>query len=432
MNCMNKIKKHSMKKNLLIVLNILFVCFTVHSSYGQGSRYTGSYIKSSTIQHVGKSNFVIEGLEFTSNNRDLIVLYSCENVVIKNNSFVASSAKRGIYLDNCKNITIIDNTFDNVHTGLVAHNSRGIKFEYNDVKNVGGPMKEEDKNNGFVALFDKVNGEGNSISYNVSENIFGQSSPGDLINLNQSNGTAQSPIVVKGNWIRGGGPSPSGGGIILGDIGGSYQVAEDNIVVDGGQYGISIAGGHDIALRNNKIYGSKNYFTNVGLYACNWYEENLGKSYNITVAGNVVNYRNKEGNISNWWYASNVEPVSGKETNRYDPALSPSILPEQIIGRARMSVEPQPEPDPDEKPDDTVLDPSISIYKDTFDRICANCKGSISSSASLSVLNQNGQKILSIPIIGYHTTIDNPIPSGTYTVMVENDARLQIKKIVIN
>ncbi|HMM17761.1 MAG TPA: right-handed parallel beta-helix repeat-containing protein, partial [Petrimonas sp.] len=290
-----------MKKNLLIVLNILFVCFTVHSSYGQGSRYTGSYIKSSTIQHVGKSNFVIEGLEFTSNDRDLIVLYSCENVVIKNNSFAASPAKRGIYLDNCKNITIVDNTFDNVHTGLVAHNSRGIKFEYNDVKNVGGPMKEEDKNNGFVALFDKVNGEGNSISYNVSENIFGQSSPGDLINLNQSNGTAQSPIMVKGNWIRGGGPSPSGGGIILGDIGGSYQVAEDNIVVNGGQYGISIAGGHDIALRNNKIYGSKNYFTNVGLYACNWYEENLGKSYNITVAGNVVNYRNKEGNISNWW-----------------------------------------------------------------------------------------------------------------------------------
>jgi parallel beta-helix repeat protein len=429
---MNKIKKHSMKKNLLIVLNILFVCFTVHSSYGQGSRYTGSYIKSSTIQHVGKSNFVIEGLEFTSNDRDLIVLYSCENVVIKNNSFVASPAKRGIYLDNCKNITIIDNTFDNVHTGLVAHNSRGIKFEYNDVKNVGGPMKEEDKNNGFVALFDKVNGEGNSISYNVSENIFGQSSPGDLINLNQSNGTAQSPIVVKGNWIRGGGPSPSGGGIILGDIGGSYQVAEDNIVVDGGQYGISIAGGHDIALRNNKIYGSKNYFTNVGLYACNWYEENLGKSYNITVAGNVVNYRNKEGNISNWWYASNVEPVSGKETNRYDPALSPSILPEQIIGRARMSVEPQPEPDPDEKPDDIVLDPSISIYKDTFDRICANCKGSISSSASLSVLNQNGQKILSIPIIGYHTAVDDPISSGTYTVKVESDDRLQIKKIVIN
>ena len=85
-----------MKKNLLIVLNILFVCFTVHSSYGQGSRYTGSYIKSSTIQHVGKSNFVIEGLEFTSNDRDLIVLYSCENVVIKNNSFVASPAKRGI------------------------------------------------------------------------------------------------------------------------------------------------------------------------------------------------------------------------------------------------------------------------------------------------------------------------------------------------
>ncbi|MDD3561216.1 right-handed parallel beta-helix repeat-containing protein, partial [Petrimonas mucosa] len=339
-----------MEKKQFIVLSVLFACLTVHLSYGQGARYTGSYAKSPTIQHVGKKNFVIEGLEFSSNDKDMVVLYSCENVVIKNNSFKSSLTKRAIYLDNCKNITIIDNTFDEVHTALVAHNSRGVKFDYNDVRNVGGPMKTEDKDNGFVVLFDKVNGEGNSVSYNVAENIFGSSSPGDIINLNQSNGTAQSPIIVKGNWLRGGGPAASGGGIILGDIGGSYQIAEDNIVINGGQYGVCIAGGHDMVLRNNKIYGEKNYFTNIGLYACNWYEEYFGKSYNITVEGNVVNYRNKEGNLSNWWFAENMEPIKGKETNRYDASLTPSILPDQIFGRARMTVEPQPEPQPQPQP----------------------------------------------------------------------------------
>ncbi|HHV87138.1 MAG TPA: T9SS type A sorting domain-containing protein [Petrimonas sp.] len=419
-----------MKKSLkIIALNIMFLCFAAHLSYGQGSRYTGAYIKAPAIQHVGKSNFVIEGLEFSNSEKDIIALYSCENVVIKNNKF-SSSSKRGIYLDNCKNITIIDNWFENVHTALTAHNSQGVRFDYNDVKNVGGLLKNSnDTNNGFVVLFDRVNGAGNSVSYNVSENIFGESSPGDLINVNQSNGTPQSPITVKGNWIRGGGPSPSGGGIILGDIGGSYQIAEDNILVDPGQYGIAVAGGNNITLRNNKVYGKKNYFTNVAIIGCNWYEEQLGKSFNITIANNSVNFTNKDGYSKNsWWIYKNIEPVAGIETNRDDPTLSPAILPEQIIGRARITTEPKP----GEKPDEVVVpDPSISIYKDTFDRICANCKGLISSSATISVLNQNGQKILSIPVIGYHTTIDRTIPSGTYIVKVESDDRLQIKQIVI-
>ena len=96
-----------MEKKQFIVLSVLFACLTVHLSYGQGARYTGSYAKSPTIQHVGKKNFVIEGLEFSSNDKDMVVLYSCENVVIKNNSFKSSLTKRAIYLDNCKNITLL-------------------------------------------------------------------------------------------------------------------------------------------------------------------------------------------------------------------------------------------------------------------------------------------------------------------------------------
>lgn len=418
-----------MKKNLkILVLSTAFLCFFAHLSYSQGARYTGEYKKSAEIQHVRKNNIVIEGLEFSNSVGDIIALYDCENVIIRNNKF-SSSKKRGIYLYGCKNVTITDNTFENVHTALTASTSQGVKFEYNDVFNLGGLLAlSDDKNNGFVALFIQVSGAGNSISYNVAENIFGESSPGDLINVNQSSGTQQSPIMVKGNWLRGGGPSSTGGGILIGDIGGAYQIAEDNILVDVGQYGIGIGGGHDMILRNNKVFGKRQYFTNVGVSICNWYEEQLGKSYNITVEKNIVNFIHSEGRLSNWWYAQNMEPIVGKSTNVYDKNLSASILPEKIIGRAKAQVEPEP----DVKPDEVVLDPSISIYKDKFNRICANCKGTISPSATLSVLKQDGQKIFSIPVIGYHTTIDKSVPSGAYFVKLESDARLQIKQIVIN
>ena len=188
---------------------------------------------------------------------------------------------------------------------------RGLNLNNNDATNIVGPLKGGEKI-GNMARFDKVFGTGNSISYNVCENFPGESSPEDIINVNQSIGTSASPIMVKGNWLRGGGPSTSGGGILLGDVGGAYQVAENNIVVDPGQYGIAIAGGNNIALRNNKIFSSKKSYNNVGLYAANWYES-LGKSSNITVANNTVNYTNKDGKLNNFWYAGNVEPISGRK-----------------------------------------------------------------------------------------------------------------------
>lgn len=418
------------KNKIVIILNILFLCFVVHLSYGQGDRYTGSYQKSSAIQYVNKSNFTIEGLEISESSKDCITLLNCENVTIKNCKIGPSPVSKGIYLYNCKNITIVDCSFENVQSGLVASTSQGIKFEYNDIKNVVGPLKGGYEI-GVMAQFIHVSGPNNSISYNVCENIFGESSPEDNINLYGSNGTEQSPIIVKGNWIRGGGPSITGGGINLGDLGGSYQIAEDNVVVNGGQYGIGISGGHNMTLKNNKVFGSKNYFTNVGITACNWYE-NLGNSYNITIADNQVNYIHKDGYVNNWWFAQNIGSISGRETNIYKRDLSASILPEQIIGRARTALSANPDSSSTAKPGNDVEQSSdISIYKDKFDRICTNCKGSISSSATISVSQENGQEILKIPVMGYHTVIDDKLLSGTYYVKVENGDKLRLKQIII-
>ncbi len=100
------------KIKIYIALNVLIPFFAINLSYGQGARYTGTYTKSSAIEYRDKSNFVIEGLEITNSDRYLIVLYNCENVIIRNNRLASAPTRLAIYLDNCKNVTVIDNTFE--------------------------------------------------------------------------------------------------------------------------------------------------------------------------------------------------------------------------------------------------------------------------------------------------------------------------------
>ena len=404
--------------------------------------------KSAPIQHNGVSNIVIEGVEISNENSYAIVLYNSQNVTIRNSKFGPTPLKTAIYLYNCKNITIIDNTFNDVQSALVASTSQGIKFEYNDVTNVVGKLRGA-KEVGVLAQFIQVTGAGNSVSYNVNENFPGQSDPEDLININQSSGTAQSPIVVKGNWIRGGGPSVSGGGINLGDLNGAYQVAEDNILVNPGQYGIAISGGHDMALKNNTVYAKRDNFTNVGLIAVNWYE---GQAYNITVSGNKINYTNKDGAQNSWWIYQNVEPVAGKSTNEYRPDITESILPKQIIGRARNGVvtpppTTQPEPDPTPEPEPTpgqdptpnpgvddgskiVNHPSIRVYKDRFNRVCILNIGSIYPGATVTATVKSHNLAHTQRLTGYHTAINYTVPSGMVVdVVVKNGNRMNYTQL---
>jgi hypothetical protein len=268
----------------------------------------------------GAHNFTISGKSIIGSSVPLITLVNCYDVHITRNKLGNSTAV-GIYLINCRNITVDYNLISNVSTGVYVENSNGggINISHNEFKNMQGPMPR-----GQFVQFNTVSGSRNSISYNKGENIFGRSNPEDGINLYRSNGTPSSPIAIVGNWIRGGGPSKSGGGIMLGDNGGSYQVASNNILVNPGQYGMAIAGGDHIAIINNTVYGRAQYFTNVGIYI--WGQSGQHCT-NAVIRQNKVRFINA-GNVENDnWLGTGESLPEGWGSNTWGAHIDASVLP---------------------------------------------------------------------------------------------------------
>ena len=115
---------------------------------------------------------------------------------------------------------------------------------------------------------------------------------------------------------------------MLGDQGGAYMIAQDNILVNPGQYGIAIASGTNIQVLNNKIYSAQQLYSNVGLYI--WNQYNTSCSLN-TISGNQVSWKNSAGIENDSWNAGNCGPVSNWTTNICNAPIDASLLPAQII-----------------------------------------------------------------------------------------------------
>lgn len=455
---MRRIKLHS-------ILAILLAILSIQVSFAQGSRYSGTYKKASPVTHVRTNNLVFEGLEFDNNNDvRCIELYDCENVTIRNCKF-KSPKHQAIYIYGCKNVIVEDCTFENVNFALKASTSQGVRFEHNDVLNITGYMytNNSDLFGGVVQTIN-VTGSGNSISYNAIENIPGQCDLEDVFNtFGNSSGTANSPFMIKGNWIRGGGTTNSGTGIVIGDYGGSYTTVEDNILVNSCQVALGVAGGQNMTLRNNLVYHKQLPNSNVGLVAYNWTPAQNGKFQNVVVQNNRLNFTSKNGQIGTYWIPTS-EGIIGVETNVYDKNITASILPDKIIGRALVNnptnpdegttnpgggVTPEPEkPEvtpptggggsteepgkgPETNPDNGVVDTSITIYLDKYNRICVNSKDRVLRTSNVSVFNQSGTKLYSQPLVGYHTVLLKRFSRGTYDVKVKNGNKQQNQQLII-
>lgn len=174
-----------------------------------------------------------------------------------------------------------------------------------DVNNGSGSFKF---GNGNPVQFNNCNGAGMEIAYNncyTAITIGSSTTPfvGDILSIYQCNGTSGSNILVHDNNIRGGGSStpasPGGGGkagIVLGDKGGSYQQAYNNIVCNGGASSILVQGGTFINMSNNIAFSVQQPYTSVALGYGNY---SGAAANNNTIGNNKLNFKDFNGNVTN-------------------------------------------------------------------------------------------------------------------------------------
>ncbi|HEY9004276.1 MAG TPA: right-handed parallel beta-helix repeat-containing protein [Mucilaginibacter sp.] len=282
-----------------------------------------TYKASSAISYSGKSNITISGLSITGGTY-CIYLNNCSNVTITN-CHLANASKYEVYLTgNCKNIYMNNCYVTGGVSGVHVENSSGIRINTNQFRNINGPFP-----GGNFVQFVNVSGGGNQINYNRCQDDPGVGKPEDGLSVYQSNGLPGDSIQVIGNWIRGGqyyNTSGGGAGIVLGDVGGSYQVARNNYVVNGGFVGMQVQGGTHIKMDHNVIYGGVTPYSNCGLCYGNY----SGKSSSdINMSYNKVKYFKTNGQEQDLW-TSGLTPT-GWSTNTQKANITASILPATII-----------------------------------------------------------------------------------------------------
>ena len=308
-------------RKLISLILLLFTAAALVNAQGFCQRHKS--VDPIVLENV--RNITIKGDSINGEEEPCITLKNCANIHITN-CFLGNSTRVAIFLTDCADITIDNSYWTNVSTGVYAVNSYAISVTHCEGKNMKGPFPR-----GAFVQFDNVSGPRCRVNYNKFENILGQSHPEDAISIYKSNGVAYDPIQVIGNQIRGGGPSNSGGGIMLGDKGGSYQVAKNNILVNPGQYGMAISGGTHNAILDNKIYSKAFLWTNVGIYI--WAQGGVLCGMN-EISGNQVSWKGSDGTENDSWDKGNCEPVIGwgaKNTNDFGANIDETILPKQLI-----------------------------------------------------------------------------------------------------
>ncbi|MGZ3811089.1 MAG: right-handed parallel beta-helix repeat-containing protein [Mucilaginibacter sp.] len=276
----------------------------------------------SPISLYGAQNLTISGDSINGGSVPCINLTNCTNIHITHCKLVNSKVV-GVNLSGCTNVLIDSSYISNVSTGVYAVDSKTIRVNYNQMRNMMGPYPK-----GAFIQFDNVTGAYCRVVGNRLENIMGASYPEDAISMYKSNGNATDPIFIGNNWIRGGGPSKTGGGIMLGDNGGSYITASTNILVNPGQYGMAVSGGTHMQITNNSIYSKAQSFSNVGLYY--WNQSGLPSS-SITISGNKVNFTSGMYGVNNSYIGAGDAPPTGWSTNIWNASITAAILPTTII-----------------------------------------------------------------------------------------------------
>lgn len=273
--------------------------------------------KSTPLNLSGVSNKVYENMRFEDTSATGSTLTNCSNITFRN-CFFNRTAQEAISLEKCTNILVEKCLFAYNFSAVYALSSSNIRVI--DCQGINSRLRPQG-GRGQLVQFNGVSG--GEIINNRSEAFAGESNTEDHISLFNS-----SNITVRGNILKGGGPSASGSGIMTGDNGGTNQLIENNILHTTGNAGIGIAGGSNIRVLNNKIYSPRTAVSNNPLYM--WAQSGAACSNN-TITGNFVNWIDKNGARNNGWNAGNCS------SSVYNPSENKMIseaelgLPSQII-----------------------------------------------------------------------------------------------------
>lgn len=233
----------------------------------------------------------------------------CKQVSLLNCIFIsaATEAKVAITLNACEDVIIRHCKFSDTNP-IYAYKSKDLVIEKNEAFDITaakprGQFFQANACKGPITII-------NNTMTNTGKKVMVE----DFINLYKTYGTKEDPCLVVNNSIYGNhGTSATGGGIMLGDNGGAWQEARNNLLVNAGQYGVAVAGGANMVIKGNRVYGSRSPISNVGIYV--WAQKSAPLS-EILVSDNKVDYTTKQGVKNPFWLggdAKNVTTVRGND-----------------------------------------------------------------------------------------------------------------------
>jgi hypothetical protein len=209
-----------------------------------------------------------------------------------NSNGEASSDSGGVRTDNTTDVLVQSNYIMHVAYGIYSTGGSKIVFDRNFVTGLHGDSSRAiiDHIGGQMAQYFRVAGNGSRVTCNVSDVVPGRDWNEDHVNMCESYGSANDPIKIMYNKVRGTGTSRSNGGLLAGDCGGKYiEIVNNNVITPGG-YGVAIGGGMYNKLESNKVYMNRPEYSR-GYYVINFGGGSSGTACsNNSVINNRINF----------------------------------------------------------------------------------------------------------------------------------------------
>lgn len=248
------------------------------------------------------------------------------NITIRNKAFNAiGSNVSSIRLTNCSNVVIEACDFRDCCQPITCDTCTNIEIRWCRYKNITGPHARDGNNRANFTQW--VNCTGGKIHHNKGR----EGDTEDIINLFGTSGTdAANPLIIEYNHFEGTNwTSTSGSGILCGDNSGSHIIVRYNKLLNPGQVGIGIAGGTDIRILDNIIYGEQRTSSNVGLYVQNFYAPQACNTHEVQ--RNKVSWKNAAGTDNPAFNAQQCGaitgwPVGSFGTNEFAATINPATL----------------------------------------------------------------------------------------------------------